>query len=277
MNKKYFLISAVSFLVLLGVGCNKEIGQPATVSTGQPIIVDPSSSNLVAIEPVNEEPISEQDLKEAVLYSGRKALMARNDKEGIFSLQINPALPLYEFRVFASTGARQGSIEVSKSSDSGKPQVINLDPNLFRAQDAPLSFDVNDINFDDFLDIGIIVDGGAKWAAYQYWTFDPKTGQFIISPIAEEFRKIGFNLIKFDVEHKRIITNNFEGALLALKQVYVVEGGHLKLVEEYHQEQGYQNDKVIKQCIVATKKYIGNKVQSTTEILNDMCAGYGVL
>lgn len=277
MNKKYLLISLVSAIILLGVGCNKENGQLTAVSTGQPVIVDSSSSNPAAIEFVSEEPISEQDLKEEALYSGYKALMARNDKEGIFVFQINPTLPPYEFHVLASTDVKQGRIEISKSSDSGKPQAINLDSNLFRAQDAPLSFDVNDINFDGFLDIGIIVDGGAKWAAYQYWTFDPKTGQFIISPIAEEFRKIGFNLIKFDVEHKRIITNNFEGALLALKQVYVVEGGHLKLVEEYHQEQGYQNDKVIKQCIVATKKYIGNKVQSTTEILNDMCAGYGVL
>lgn len=279
MNKKYLLISLLSVLILGGVGCNKKIDQPVTVSIEQPVVATLSSNDFIVTNTTSEQPLSGKDLKETMLYSGYKADMARNNKEGLFILQINSTLPPYTFHVFASTDSRVGSIEISKASGGeGARQIINLDPNLFRAQDAPLTFTVSDINFDGFLDVGIIVDGGAKWAMYQYWTFDPKTGQFIISPIAKEFRKIGFNDIRFDAQHKQIITNNFEGVLFALKQVYAVVGDHLKLVEEYHQEQGYQDDgTIMKQCTVTTKKYTGNKVQSSTEVVNDMCAGYGVL
>lgn len=252
MKKSYFFASLVVGLGLMGAGC--------TWAT--------SHNNLETI-------LTKKDFGGLVSSSREVVSAERNETEGTFLVQINPRLPSFIFHVTSFTTTTQGQIEIFRNSTTTKPsQIIALDPNIWVANEVPLFFSVHDINFDGFADIGLAVEGGAKWASYQYWTYDTSTGQFEISPITQEFRKIYFNEIKFDNTNNEIITNNFFGPSMSDKSVYAVVRGHLKLLEEYHQDQGYLGGRPIKQCTITIKKYNGATINKITQVTDGECIGY---
>lgn len=187
-------------------------------------------------------------------------------------------MPIYTFHVFSQTTSTPEKIEIIKGEENNLWQKIEIGGDISFYDTAAEWFNAQDINFDGYLDIGLRVDGGAKWGAFQYWTFDPKTEKFVESEIAKEFRNIGgYNEIKFDKENKKIITNNFCGTLVCEKKIYLVKNRHLKLIEEYNQKQEYQKSEpfdTVKSCTITSKKYLKNKVDIKTEVINDYCVGY---
>jgi hypothetical protein len=149
-----------------------------------------------------------------------------NEKEETFRVRIHPNLPPYVFHVVSFSASPTSSIEIFHSTTDTKPfQTIPLDPNARFGEMSPVFFTVQDINFDEFSDIGVPQDGGAKWTAYQYWTFDPKTGTFVSSPAAKDMLKIGYNFISFDKTKKQITTDNLEGA--GSRRLYQFQKGHI--------------------------------------------------
>lgn len=188
-------------------------------------------------------------------------------KDAYFKIEINPLLQPYTFHVTSFTPTSQGKIEISSGYDEAEPpQTITLNPTMRMADEVPTWFNAQDINFDGFLDIGVLVDGGAKWGAYQYWVFDQKTGTFKTSPATEEFLQISFNDIEFDQTNKRITTSNLIGAIGDTKSVYQFQNGHFKLMEEKSCENTDSTHSEI-----TLKTYKGKKATTTKQTLNREC------
>lgn len=176
---------------------------------------------------ISPEVIDTTEILTGDSFSGNGLSVERpNPDETTFKININRDLPIYVFHVVSFTSAESGHVDVFSESDPNKLlQTIPLDLNMFERDKVPVFFNAADINFDGFLDIGVLVDGGAKWGAYQYWTFDQKTGKFIASPVTEDLKKIPFNFISFDAEEKQIITDNLEGA--GWRTLYQFKDDHL--------------------------------------------------
>ena len=193
-------------------------------------------------------------------------------------VEINPRLPAFTFRLTSGTATSSGRIEIFKDTDlKTAAQVIDLPNDLWVYGKIASSFNVQDINFDGFSDIGIQNEGGAKWGSYQYWMFDHKSGKFTETPFSDEFKKITFNNIKFDQPHKQIITNHFCGVLLCEKDIYTVSNGKIKLSEKYEQEQIYEHDEIVDRCVITHTVYSGGKPRITAQTINQMCTGYETL
>lgn len=206
----------------------------------------------------------------------------RNPQDQTFYLQINKDIPAYTIRVVSAPSSTPGSgfLEIARGINTKPMQKITLnstswpDYGIWRSYEIPHIFVAHDINFDGYLDIGIAADGGAKWASYQYWIFNPKTGKFTTSALTKDFRKILFNDVKFNADNKQIVTNNFYGPAISDKTVYQVIGGRLKILEEYHQEQATEDYLPIEKCTITVKKYVNGKVKTTNEVINKECPGY---
>jgi hypothetical protein len=157
--------------------------------------------------------------------------------EATFRVRISSEQPIYTFHVMSFTTSTQGAIEVFRGNASSTPvQTIALDPNMWNSDSVALFFNVRDINFDGYADIGVVVEGGALWGSYQYWVFDPKTGLFTTAPVTDDFRNISFNWITFDSSQKQIRTTNLLGAVGWIRSVYQYEDGHLRLLDEVQEE-----------------------------------------
>jgi hypothetical protein len=170
-------------------------------------------------------------------FSGSGLSIRRpSSTQDTFSVVIHPSLLPYTFHVtsFMRNGSgKQGRIEVFKEGASSTTpiQVISLDPNMRFGDMVPVFFNVQDVNFDGFADIGVPNEGGAKWASYTYWIFDPKTGTFITTPVSKDLAKIGFNLISFDEQKKQITTTNMPG-VSSERSVYQFREGRIHEVKD---------------------------------------------
>lgn len=221
----------------------------------------------------DEKILSEKDFNGMGLASGNQ-----NGKEDFFKVQINPTLPVYAFHVASFTATTRGHIEVFKGQETKPIQVINLDPNMWLSDEVPAFFNVQDINFDGVSDMGVVVEGGALWGSYQYWIYDNKTGTFITAPITQDFRKITFNSITFDTNKKQVIASGLIGAVGGYKNIYQFQNGRLKPVEESeHENVVVEDDGVNTQnptihCSTIIKKYNGDKVSTTTQVLDRECS-----
>lgn len=174
--------------------------------------------------------------------SGRSGQRPK-ETDDTFTVLINPELPLYTFHVrsFATTTNTQGSIEIFRGEDTAKPiQTILLDPNMRFRDMVPVFFTVQDITFDEYADIGVPIDGGAKWSSYQYWVFNPKTGTFITTEASKDLEKIGFNFISFDPQNRQIITDNLSGS--GLRALYQFQAGHIIKIKEEQLDDIIQHD-----------------------------------
>lgn len=156
-------------------------------------------------------------------------------QEQTFRVQLRTGLPVYLFHVLSKEP--NAKIQIFRSSTSTQPiQTLLLDPNRTFIEDAPLFFNISDINFDGYPDIGILAEGGALWAAFEYWTYDIKSGTFVRTPAAEDMRQIKHNGIVFNPQYKEIITNNLIGAIGGIRSIYQYADGRIYLKKEYRQE-----------------------------------------
>ncbi len=198
-------------------------------------------------------------------------------------------MPVYTFHIVSiqpdGTPAGSPFIEVFQEGKTSEPlQKLQLNPNSFMADSLPKTFHAADINFDGFTDIGVIVDGGATWAAYQYWMFDPMTGKFITTRETDELRNIGSQGLSFDKGKKQIIGPSLLGTGATLK-VYQFENGDLNILKDYLQENILIQDGKEKtahptlECHLTLKDYDGEIYRKRTEVVPHECSpkDFGIL
>lgn len=228
--------------------------------------------DLTVKKPVRDETaiLTEKDFYGGMGLSTKKP----NQTEDWFRISIHPGIAPLTFHVVSAstTASTAGFVEVYRSPDSGNPtQTIHLDLGMRLVDMLPTFFNVQDVNFDGFSDIGVPVDGGAKWSAYQYWTYDSSKEEFVTSTISSDLNKINFNFISFDAENKQIITDNLEGA--GWRTLYQLRDNHIFPIKEehldsiVHPDQNASTDRPNLHCVVTTITYDqGNARTVTTEL-----------
>lgn len=230
------------------------------------------------IESAAAKTIETLENKERILTVADFSGHGRNDQNlreiPSMRVSINPEIPPFTFDIISFVDQPNwGTITISQNNVI--TQTIQLeDPNMFLADKIHNFFNVVDINFDGYADIGVLEEGGAKWGAYQYWIYNKKTNQFVKNNFTKKFRVLNFNEIIFDKTQKQIRINNFCGTLICDKDIYVVKNNELVLSETYHQEQPYSVNGIEEKCEITITKYQGRKEKTTTTNLNTACPGY---
>src|SRR5262245_65789955 len=68
---------------------------------------------------------------------------------------------------------------------------------------------IEDVNFDGYQDISVVDEVAGKWGSDQYRLFDPTTGRFVKSVLANELTALRHNELVFDSTTKQIHTSHF--------------------------------------------------------------------
>ena len=93
-------------------------------------------------------------------------------------------------------------VEVTRCSDGRNIQTLRI-----LGYDQPLtahSLHAEDINFDGYLDIGVLVEYGAKWGSESFWVFDPAAGKFTENDLTRKLRGLKPNGYEFDARKHEI-------------------------------------------------------------------------
>jgi hypothetical protein len=97
-------------------------------------------------------------------------------------------------RIFScETGALVQSLEVKTWSD----------PELFLR-----FFEVRDVNFDGYLDIGVLREFGAKWGRQTWWVFSALSGKFISDEFTKELGEVSNNGLILDAARQNIVAKH---------------------------------------------------------------------
>lgn len=199
-----------------------------------------------------------------------------DQKSATLTIEISPSLPPYHLVFTSRTTTTSAAIKIFRANLLWQTIPFPTLPReyVWRSEDVPHMFVMRDVNFDGYTDIGVTVDGGAKWGSEQYWIFNPNSGGFDATPLTNDLRKIAHNEIRFDTSTEHIITNNFIGAGLYKKTTYAIRNGRLKMIEDYEQEPVYKNDQPTGECTETLKKEVNGTLKTTTETLNEECSGF---
>jgi len=96
------------------------------------------------------------------------------------------------------------------------------------------SFEVKDVNFDGFLDMSVIQDGGAKWVRQTWWMFAPAPGKFVLNEFSKQLGEVSHNGLDLDSAHQDITARHLTDLTGCgpTKDVYHVEQGRLVLIHK---------------------------------------------
>lgn len=228
-------------------------------------IAEPSCQNLI----VKTNGLTADTFSSSMIADGATAID--------LPIVINQTEPVYHVSVEAASTTSAARIIVTRGENK-TIQYITIPSSAWseawRAKEAPSFLTFRDVNFDGYTDIGLTINGGAKWGAEQYWIFDVKTKKFVTNQLTNDLRKVTHNEIRFDTSTERITTNNFIGPGIYKKTVYGIKNGRLATLEDYEQEPVYENDAPTGQCKLVTKKDVNGRMTEKTETLNRDCDGY---
>jgi len=153
-------------------------------------------------------------------------------------VSISPKLPAYQFKLITQPAAAGGGdahaigkIEISIPPSGTIVQTIEAKSKW----DWGLCqfFTSADVNFDGYLDISFVRDGGAKWASREYYIFDPRSGRYISNALTQDLAGVQENGISFDSQTHEIRAP-FMGpeACRGGLNVYRIQNGRLSEVQE---------------------------------------------
>lgn len=124
-------------------------------------------------------------------------------------VQIGPQLPPYQFTLISNpvpsapgVAHSIGRIEISKPGASAPLQTIEARS----IWDYGLCdfFSASDVNFDGYLDISFVREGGGKWGSRDYFVFDPHSGRFVANDFARQLGQVRENGIQLDAKAREI-------------------------------------------------------------------------
>ncbi len=267
------LLILFSLLTISGCGFyskNSTLQTTSSTSSNMDADLDTTST----LQDLSQRIFTEKDFSSF----GLGATALRNQNEFSFKVQINPTVPTSTFRVVSFNAFVPGYIEFFQQNEFRSIQKFELDPNMINNDNIPLFFNVADINFDGYADIGIPMESGALWIAYQYWIYNPQTQFFVKAPVTKDFGKIHFGLsLTFDKTKKQIIATGVSSASQSYKNTYQYTSGRIVPVEEIEQEntvvknEKANTDNPDLECKISTKKYVGGKTIVSTHVLNRAC------
>ena len=208
-----------------------------------------------------------QDFTQRVLtaedFANGRVERGSGREEVRFVIEINPKLVPLAFHLVPNLSAEStpgvsqcvGRIEISENGDSNILQTIEINSMAYVAMFIS-HFQVQDINFDGYLDIAVVSDFGGKWASHHYWVFDPVSERFITNELMEEIGKIGANEIVLDSKCKTIEAQylNFDEAVVG--EIYKIKNEHLVLVGLKERQKNKEGD-----FEIVTKRLVNGKMK----------------
>lgn len=153
------------------------------------------------------------------------------------TISVNPKLKPYQLRlVYTNTPQTDdprlvARIIITREWQTEAIQTLNIESSC---DDGFVSqfFRIEDINFDGYLDIAAPLDHGAKWASFNYWVFDAKSGKFITNALTKQLRGLGGNEMilspKEQTIHIKRLNLGGEGTLVG--EVYKVANNRLTVI-----------------------------------------------
>jgi len=174
-------------------------------------------------------------------------------------VSISPTLPPYQFKLtIQSLAARPGEIHaVGKIEISIPPSgtvVQTIEANSIWDWGLCQFFTAGDVNFDGYLDISFVRDGGAKWASREYYIFEPLSGRYISNALTQDLAKVKENGISFDSQ-----THEIRAAFMGPwpcaggLNIYRIQEGRLNEVQKEKVEPSGG------QCIRETRRWVNGR------------------
>src|SRR5689334_14009711 len=171
-------------------------------------------------------------------------------------VQISPQLPPYQFVLISKPVPAPdgkvhsiGRIEISKAGASAPFQTIEA--RSFWDRGLCDFFDASDVNFDGYLDISFVREGGAKWGSRNYLVFDPPSGRFVTNEFTRQLDKVRDNGIQLDAKTREIrVAFMGPGMCPGGLNIFRVVGG--QLVQTQDEEIEYKNGR----CVRTLKKRV---------------------
>jgi len=156
-----------------------------------------------------------------------------------FSLQINPDLPPYEFKLITNPQSQRlidntfivGWVEVyqdGKMVDKIPVAFHDASQNLTWPQ---LGLRALDINIDGYLDIAAFERGGTEWGYYHWFQFDPTQNQFTFNSLTDELSTLTNNGMAVDPQKREILVYSLVATCVST-YTYVNASGHLVLKQK---------------------------------------------
>src|SRR5579884_706662 len=96
-------------------------------------------------------------------------------------------------------------------------------------------FEVDDANFDGYLDIAVLRDRGALWGRQTWWVYSPTSGRFISNDFTQALSTISSNGLELDAAGHNIIVSILLGpgrCSRAQNMYHVAHGNRLVLMHE---------------------------------------------
>jgi hypothetical protein len=96
-------------------------------------------------------------------------------------------------------------------------------------------FEVKDLNFDGYLDLGVQREFGAKWERQTWWVFDPRSERFVSNDLTRALGDISSNGLELDGAKHNILAGHMGDPVCGGTQdIYHVEDGRRLVL--MHQE-----------------------------------------
>lgn len=160
----------------------------------------------------------------------------------VFEMRINSKLPIYSFALFGSTEANiVEHIVISEKKSKKIIQDLNVAAD-YEGMEPPLNeryFQLEDINFDGYKDIRIMLFWGATGnEIYSYWLFDPAQNKFIYN---EDFKELTSPTLYPKTKRFKTHWNGGSAGYEFSDNTYEVRNGKPVLVRSVssHSEKGY--------------------------------------
>jgi hypothetical protein len=147
-----------------------------------------------------------------------------------------------------------GGIEVDRCQDGSRVQVLPI------LAASPVAFPPQtvDINFDGYLDLGVVADHGSKWGRFLWWVYDPNTASFVHTELTRQLGQLTMNNFHTDPKRHEFVTDDLMAGCPNLITRYRIDANRLVKV---HQEIGRQNSD--NGCTVSFLDLVGGTMRTS--------------
>lgn len=144
------------------------------------------------------------------------------------TFRVNSDLPALTFEFTGNPDNTFGNLVITDATTGKVVQTIEntTEPGLIEPSTADRVLSLLDANFDGYRDIQLMSNCGATGnCSYNFYLYDPKTGQFVLNDFLT-----GLGTPSFDSAKKQVITNWNSSAADWQSETYQYQGGQYTLI-----------------------------------------------